>query len=164
MELITLEHLPQVLQEYGEAVREAYRKNLIASKHPTTENQLASTIEVHVDVNGSVYSVSLSLQEYWAYVERGTRPHWPPREAILKWITIKPVIPRPDKNGKIPSEESLAFLIGRKIAQSGTMGTHDLDDAIEQVNELYKDKLIYALREDCQNYIQKLLYNIQGSL
>ena len=38
---------------------------------------------------------------------------------LRAWIEAKGIVPRPDKNGKSISTKSLAYLIGRKIANSG---------------------------------------------
>lgn len=49
-----------------------------------------------------------STSQYAPYVEFGTRPHWPPIEAIEEWCEVK----------GIPVEA--AFPIARKIAERGT--------------------------------------------
>ena len=50
----------------------------------------------------------------------GRKPgKFPNLTAIEMWIADKGIVPRPDKNGKSISTKSLAFLIGRKIANSG---------------------------------------------
>ena len=111
--LFTPTELTALLEQLGEDVRQGYVDKLVKNGRPTTENTLASTVKAYVDVKGTTYEVGLELQEYWKYVEEGTKPHWPPPSAILHWITIKPVLPRPDKNGRIPTPKQLAFLIGR---------------------------------------------------
>ena len=54
---------------------------------------------------------------YGAYVEFGTKPHWPPRTAIRDWINEK-------FRGRIRGKEAdrFAFLVSRKIAAFGTKG------------------------------------------
>ena len=50
----------------------------------------------------------------------GRKPgKFPNLTAIEQWIADKGIVPRPDKNGKSISTKSLAFLIGRKIANDG---------------------------------------------
>lgn len=122
------------LNEYGERLREAYRQNITESRHPTTRDTLRSTAEYDVSVNGYTFRVELLLQEYWKWVENDTRPHWPPRSAIEEWVRIKPIVPKADSRGRVPSVKSLAFLISRKIARVGTTGTHDLSRAAESTN------------------------------
>lgn len=81
---------------------------------------------------------------------------FPPVSAILKWISVKPIIPRPDKNGKIPSPQSLAFLIGRKIEQEGIAPHPALATTLEELDRLYKDKIQEALGRDLTGYIAKI--------
>lgn len=156
-ELFDPTELVDILRELGENVREGYVNKLIRNGRPTTENTLASTVTSQVEVNGTTYSVVLNLQEYWKYVEEGTRPHWPPPSAILHWIEVKPVIPRPDEKGRIPTPKQLAYLIGRKIAREGTKGTHDLRETTDTLLGYYEDRIKEALETDCLRYIEKVM-------
>ena len=108
-ELLNTENLQAVLMEYGVAVRNLYQDRLILHDRIAT-GDLLNSVEVHVEHNGGTYEVQLDLAEYWRYVEMDTEPHWPPPSAILKWIRAKPVLPRPLKNGKLPTPEQLALI------------------------------------------------------
>ena len=157
MELFRLTHLTSILAELAENVRAGYVNKLVQNGHPTTENTLASTVTAQVEVHGSTYEAVLNLQDYWKYVEEGTRPHWPPRSAILHWVIVKPVIPHPDKNGRLPSPNSLAFLISRKIAREGTKGTHDLKETTDVLLARYEELIAEALGLDTFEYIEKII-------
>ena len=148
--------LTALLKQLGEDVRQGYVDKLVKNGRPTTENTLASTVKAYVEVKGTTYEVGLELQDYWKYVEEGTKPHWPPPSAILRWITIKPVVPRPDKNGHIPTPKQLAFLISRKISEVGTKGTHDLKETTEALLGFYEQQIAEALGRDCFRYIEKI--------
>lgn len=154
--LLQLDNLYDILVELGENVRRGYVNKLVKNGHPTQENTLASTVTSEVIVKGTTYEVVLNLQDYWKYVEEGTRPHWPPISAIAHWIQIKPVIPRPDEKGNIPSQQSLAFLISRKIAREGTTGTHDLKETTDALLGYYEDLIKEALERDVFDYIEKV--------
>ena len=154
--LFTPTELTALLKQLGEDVRQGYVDKLVKNGRPTTENTLASTVKAYVEVKGTTYEVGLELQDYWKYVEEGTKPHWPPPSAILRWITIKPVIPRPDKNGSIPTPKQLAFLISRKISEVGTKGTHDLKETTEALLGFYEQQIAEALGRDCFRYIEKI--------
>lgn len=157
--LISLDNLAAVLQAYAEEVRELYKKNLVESDRLATE-KLLNSIETEVVRDGSAYLVTMTLEDYWKYVEYDTKPHWPPPAALLKWITVKPVLPHPDKNGRLPKPEQLAFLIGRAMAglspnqekcknpHGGTTGTHDLQDAVTNCNRKYEQLIAEALAKD----------------
>ena len=157
-ELLNTENLRAVLMEYGVAVRNLYQDRLILHDRIAT-GDLLNSVEVHVDYNGEAYEVKLDLASYWRYVEMDTEPHWPPPSAILKWIMAKPVLPRPMKNGKLPTPQQLAFLIGRKIAVFGTEGIPDLTDSVEDMNKAFQERIAAALAQDVGSYIRKLVRN-----
>lgn len=155
-ELLNTETLRAVLEEYGVAVRNLYQDRLILHDRIAT-GELLNSVEVHVDYDGQAYEVKLDLADYWRYVEMDTEPHWPPPSAILKWIQAKPVLPRPMKNGKLPTPQQLAFLIGRKIAVFGTKGQPDLTDSVEDMNKAFRERIAVALAHDVGSYIRKLV-------
>lgn len=96
-------------------------RNTLSNNGTDASGELSKSIKGIVKKDGKWVIISIRLNEYWKYVENGTKPHFPPIDAIKKWITIKPVLPRPLKNGKLPTTNQLAYLIGRKIAQKGTL-------------------------------------------
>ena len=156
-ELLDTAELEAVLQELGEDVRQGYMDQLLQHDRKATGTLLDSVTAI-VDVQGEVYEVKLQLADYWKYVEEGTAPHWPPRKAILDWIKAKPVIPRPDSKGRIPSPESLAFLISRKIARVGTEGSHDLQKTLDAIMPVWDEKLRLALARMWTKYIREIFY------
>lgn len=156
-ELLDTAELEAVLQELGEDVRQGYMDELLQHDRKATGTLLDSVTAI-VDVQGEVYEVKLQLADYWKYVEEGTAPHWPPRKAILDWIKAKPVIPRPDSKGRIPSQESLAFLISRKIARVGTEGSHDLQKTLDAIMPVWDEKLRLALARMWTKYIREIFY------
>lgn len=95
-------------------------KNKIDSNGTNASGELSKSIKGIVKQNGKYIVISIQLQDYWKYIEYGTKPHFPPLDAIKKWISVKPVLPRPLKNGKLPTTNQLAYLIGRKISKVGT--------------------------------------------
>lgn len=160
MELMDFSRTEAVLNELAEEIRRNYREHLMDEGHYTTlgsELRLVDSIEAQVTFNGQEFVGTLTMNDYWKYVEEDTAPHWPPRDAILRWVEIKPVIPRPDSRGRIPSPQQLAFLIGRKIAQTGTEGTHDLQKSKDAIIPFYVPKIQEALRQDLYEYITKYM-------
>lgn len=155
-DLFNTESLQAVLMEYGVAVRNLYQDRLILHDRIAT-GALLNSVEVRVERNGEAYEVKMDLADYWRYVEMDTEPHWPPPSAILKWIQAKPVLPRPMKNGKLPTPQQLAFLIGRKIAVFGTKGQPDLTDSVEDMNKAFQERIAAALAHDVGSYIRKLV-------
>lgn len=154
---LTFPHLQAVLEEYGKEVSEKYIANLEWNGHPTMENSLVKSVRSIVSVDGNTYSVSLSLKEYWKYVEWDTRPHFPPPSAIKRWIEVKPIIPE-TRNGITPTNDQLAFLIGRKIARDGTQGTHSLRDAVTSLEEEWMARINEAITQDVDDMAVKIIY------
>ena len=78
-------------------------------------------------------------------------------DKILEWIMVKPVLPRPNDDGDLPTPRQLAYLIAREISENGTEGTHDLQDAIQEVNAKYRQRIAEALGHDMEFYIRKVI-------
>lgn len=155
--LISFDNLERVLLEYGKEVRNLYQLNLVQSDR-IASGALLNSCEFELEVNGSRYDVYLSMEDYWKYIEDGRHPgKFPPTNKILEWIMVKPVIPRPDRNGKLPTPRSLAYLIGRKIANEGYEGSHDLKRAIDTLQQQYEPKIVAALSQDLGGYLQKII-------
>ena len=149
-------NLLRILEDLAKDIRENYKDHL--EQHDrVASGDLLRSISTEIEVSGTTYIVWLNLADYWKYVEYDTKPHWPPKDAIDRWIFIKPVIPRPDGNGHIPTPEQLSFLIRRKIAEDGTKGTHDLRDTENAVLPMYEERLLEALERDALEYIEKVL-------
>lgn len=146
--LIAFPNLAAVLEEYGTAVCEKYRQELTARGKDAT-GTLGGTVRYLLKRETSAYAVDLSLADYWQYVEYGRRPgKFPPPDKILQWVRIKPVIPRPLSNGKLPTEQSLAFLIGRKIAREGIAPTPALETSADTVYDQFLARIGEALSID----------------
>lgn len=156
-ELINFTELQQVLQEYARDASEVY-KYQISLGGKNASRKLIDSVNSRVVVGDSAYEVVLNLEEYWKYVESGRAPgKFPPVGAIINWINVKPIIPRPDANGKIPSPKQLAFLIGRKIENEGIAPFPALETTKDELDKLYHQKLSTALGHDVSNYIRKIL-------
>ena len=166
MELVNLDNLAAVLDEFAVEVRNLYQDKLILHDR-IASGDLLNSVECNVEYDGHTYSVTLTLQDYWKYVEEGVRgkknprspynnPGWKAYPFIYKWIEVKPVIPRP-YNGKLPSQKSLAYLITRSIKENGTQGSHDLRDTKEAVLARYRSKIAEALGHDMTDYIRKMV-------
>lgn len=163
MELLNFDHLKEVLEEYAQEVRNTYQDNLINNDR-IAHGKLLNSVEYQVDFNGTRYEVKLTLEDYWKYIEYGTKPHFPPPDKLLDWVLVKPVLPRPDADGRIPTPKQLAYLIGAKIAKYGTKAGNELHDAIDLINEKYRGKFVYALQLDSENLLKVILGEMKGSI
>ena len=175
MELINFENVMATLEEYAQEVRNAYQDKLINNDR-ISSGKLLNSVEYQVSFNGVSYLVQLTLEKYWKYLEYGisgkekntTRPfphtNWGAYKHILEWVKVKPVLPRPDKNGKLPTPERLAGSITASLIKNGIEPGGEMKDAIANVNLRYKEKLIVALQKDVQSLMKVVVAGFQGSV
>lgn len=74
-----------------------------------------------ISYDGNLYQLQLVLPPEWKWVEYGRYPGPVNRkgiESIEQWIKIKRLVPQA-RNGKVPSNKSLAFAIAKKIQKVG---------------------------------------------
>lgn len=156
MKEIKFPNLQAVLQEYIEELKIEYENNLLDSDRVASW-ELINNIEIVTSFEGYDYWIGFNLKDYWKYVEYGTKPHFPPVDALLRWIEIKPVLPYPNSKGKLPTPKQLAYLIGRKISEVGTEGSHDLAEANKTIHQKYEELIQMALDEDIMDNIDTIV-------
>ena len=151
------ENLARVLNEYGKAVEELYQHNLIED-NATASGELLNSVRYIYESGDNSYSISLSLLDYWKYVEYGRRPKgkFPPPQAIRNWIEVKAIIPRPLKDGRLPTLNQLTYLISRKIAEEGIEPRNILEKTLEEINNEYEEKISEALTLDLKNSLDEV--------
>lgn len=157
MALSELTNVKKALEDYMDEVSRIYKGKLDSSGHKAT-GKLIGSIKAQVQIGSTLYTGELRLEDYWKYLEYGTKPHWPPSSAILKWIQAKPILPRAI-NGITPTNNQLAYLIGRKISKVGTKGDGLLGKTIDEVNSKYKPILESALETDLQGELGVIFNN-----
>lgn len=115
------------LTEYGENLVASLQAD-IASKPVTrygpvnASGRLAASLRFDVAETPTGYRLTLYGATYALTLEYGRRPgKFPNLLAIQQWIEDKGIVPRPDAKGRPVSTKSLAYLIGRAIAQKGTL-------------------------------------------
>lgn len=140
----------EVLKEYAIELRNTLQDSYINDDRIAT-GDLLNSVEYIIEKDDRQIEVSLQLKEWWKYVEEDTKPHFPPPDAMLNYIKAKPILPKPDNNGKLPTPNQLAYLIGRKISEVGTTGTHNVRDTVRLINERYEEKIGQAISEDINN-------------
>lgn len=146
--LIDLPHVQAVMEEMAIAIRNEYQDNLIRNDR-IASGDLLNNIEYEITRGDFTYTIYVKMRDYWYYVENGRKAgKMPPIQNILDWVKIKPVLPRPNSKGKLPTPQQLAFLIARKIGELGTEGTHDLRKATDTIWNTFEDRLYEAIDED----------------
>lgn len=124
-------------------------KNALNESGHYASGKLANTAKAVIKWDGKVFELFFNLQEYWKYLENGTRPHFPPISAIEEWINVKRIVPT-SRSGKVPTTKQLAFLIARGISKNGTKPAKTLQKTIDCA-----DDLISALVSEIQNQLEK---------
>lgn len=131
-------------------------KNKLKANDSYASGDLVNSIRGVVKQNGKYILISIQLEDYWQYVENGRRAgKYPPINAIKNWISVKPVLPRPLKSGKLPTANQLAFLIARKISKVGIKPKPFLKPTItdfDLINKVYNEvaTLLHKQLEDLE--------------
>ena len=108
------------------------------------------------EYNGNLFELYFNLPDYFTFAENGRKPGgFPPPNAILKWIQFKRLVPRPGRDGKIPSTNQLVYMISRKIALHGTEGKHLLQQTIDETYDTLVDRLVEAIADKIENELEK---------
>lgn len=138
-------HLQEVLQRYGELLCTRYQSYV-----PEATGRLASTARFEVVYKDTTYEVGLWLQDYWKYVENGRKAgKFPPLSKIEEWIRVKPVIPRPNKNGVLPTE--------KQLANEGIAPKNILQRTVDEVNDNMLMSIRMAIMEDIKDDFDTVL-------
>lgn len=152
-ELIKFENLQRVLGEFAQELRNRYQDNLIRDNKIASGN-LLNSIDYKVQYDDRAIWVELHLEDYYKWVENGRAPgKFPPPDKIMEWIRIKPIIPD-DRGGKLPTEQQLAFLIGRKIAEEGIEPGNQLHNAMDGIYPQFEEKIDEAIALDINDAIE----------
>lgn len=149
-------HTMKVLNDFGDFIITNYKRQL--EDEEISNGELYKTISYKVSTTTGGWVISVSLANYWKYIENGRRAgaKMPPLSAIENWIKVKQIIPHSItlKSGKtvIPTIPQLSFLIARKIGRDGIqprpLFKNSFEAAKKQFIELIKDAIEQDITED----------------
>ena len=110
----------------------------------------------------NLFELYFELPQYFPFSEYGRRPgKFPPPDAILKWIQFKRLVPRPGRDGKVPSTNQLVYLISRKIATKGTEGKHLFEKTLDDSNlDNLADNLVELITAEFEKEIEKYIESL----
>ena len=146
------------LEVIGGLIIQRLADNLDAN-NTNASGSLKGSITLHLKPNG--LGMFIDALDYWDDVDEGTRPHTPPRSAILKWLSY-PNVRDKLKKGKSDAAfgereaNSIAFLIQRKIKREGTKGTNFFTNVY---NSGIFDDMASALADSMEQDILAILNN-----
>lgn len=151
-----------ILEEYGRILQDALATALPRESHATGD--LQKSIKFTVKPFGLTYTFTLTMADYWEYVDKGRRPgKMPPVAPLIKWIADKHLIFNNNKIGRGKNDKKsklalisnnfslqtkLAWAFARGIAKRGTKGTHFFSNTVPDWKERLKVELPKALKRD----------------
>lgn len=156
------ENMLKALEAYSETLIERYREKLTENQVNAT-GELSETADFRIhETKGGNFRIVLLLADYFQYVETGRGPgKFPPVEDILDWIEAKPILPKPYTlpSGRqvIPTNEQLAFLIGRKIAEEGIEPRPYMAVSEDELRQEFRNSLKEALAKDIEKSVKQTL-------
>lgn len=168
-----------VLEEFAQAVCEAYKDGLQGYDALASRKLFQSVTINTVDTDGGMLKVSINLMDYWKFVEAGRKAygadyknHLPPISAIEDWIEWKHIIPGETTRG-VPSyaaltpnldtldaaktNNSLAWAIATNIAKRGIEAKPILAESVEKTLENFRKRIAEALAEDVGGSFQVIV-------
>jgi hypothetical protein len=150
----------KVLDDFGKYLVEEYKDALILNNVNASDN-LYNSVRYILETNDKSISVSLNLADYYIYVENGRRAgKMPPIDKIERWIEVKPVLPTPSNNGRIPTVRQLAYLISRKIGLEGIKPKPLLQQSITNVWDVFEEYISEAITKDVENNINEIIITL----
>lgn len=124
-------------------------------------NNLYNSINYSIKKGNKEFNVLLELNHYWKYIENGRKAgKMPPISKIEEWIKVKPVLPRPNSNGTLPTTKQLAYLIARKIGLEGIKPQPLLQQSLDDVMGVMIEFIEEAIYKDLENEFDLLFKEI----
>lgn len=150
-------NLSNALSQFIADLCSSYKEALLRDGKKATGNLVRSIKALDIEFSSNKMQGSISLADYWKYVEHGRKPgKWPPRDKILEWVKVKPVLPRPNGNAKPPTQEQLAFLIQRKIGREGIKPGNQFEATLDDVWRRWEAKISEAISLDIDQQVELL--------
>ena len=149
-------HTMKALNDFGNFIITNYKSELEAEQ--MNNGELYRTISYSVSTDNSGWVISVSLADYWKYIENGRRAgaKMPPVSAIENWVKVKQIIPHSMtlNSGKtvVPTIPQLSFLIARSIGRRGIppkpLFKNSFEAAKQQFIQVIKDAITQDIKEN----------------
>lgn len=148
------------ITEMCNQIADIYRKKMDAADY-NKQGELYN-FKWTTEWKDNLFEVYFELPQYFHFAENGRRPgKFPPPDAILKWVQFKRLVPRPGRDGKVPSTNQLVYLISRKIATKGTEGKHLFEKTLDDPNlDNLADKLVELITAEFEKEIEKYIESL----
>tara|TARA_R110002020_G_scaffold433811_1_gene643903 strand:- start:481 stop:1023 length:543 start_codon:yes stop_codon:yes gene_type:complete len=176
-----LKNTIQAMQNLGGKVVKEGKAILKKKKKTTSQNTLYN--DFNYEVQGSADSVTLTFDfgkasDYWNFVDEGVkgsggfkgsgkmRGQGSPfrfrgknikKGVVDRWIVNKPLREARDKKGRFIPRKSMAFLIGRAIAQRGLERTQFFTRPFTQELNNQTDLILNAFGDDLEKQLELII-------
>lgn len=155
------ENTIKVLNKFGELLVKEYKQSLVDNNVNTSKKTLYNSVTYLVENNNNTFEVKIELEDYWKDVENGRKSgEYVDFDVIKNWIKIKPIIPRPFRNGYLPTINHLTQLIQDKIYLKGIEPRPLFKQSLDKVFDEMSVELENAVIEDCSHIINIELLKI----
>lgn len=151
--------LERTLNEMGRRMRDFMRAKL-EENGTNASNKLSDSITYIIRKDNQDYEVLISLEDYWKWVEKGTKPHWAPIAPLREWVLVKPLIPE-ERGGKLPTVEQLAHAVQWKIAREGTKAQPFFWNSVEEAVADFEEAIGEALERDIDRNVETMLLQLK---
>lgn len=160
---IEWKNLTRVLNEYAEYFIQEVRDN-IANYGAFATNNLRNNLKSFIEIGDDNFSIKIMIEDYWKYVEGGTKgtvtspegakykAHFPPVTVIKDWIEVKGL-----SKGNKQDDLSFAFAICNSIEKRGIKPKPFFTEAKEATYKAFEERINYAVMEDVKEYVEKVL-------
>ena len=170
--LLKFTQLQQALYDYQQAVRINYTDEIIMDGHLATQQLINQIKTPEIEINGYHYEVTIELLPYWKFVERGVNgtdndqgspysfhpdKEMIPQDVVLKWLKVKQILPKPNKDGKLPTMKSLAWVIAHSIHEKGIEAGNELKKTLQEMNADWTVRISEAVTKDLSESVGLLL-------
>ncbi len=159
---MALKETSKVLAIYARAIVKELNKNL-DEVNVKASGELSESIDFELFNRNNELGYEITMADYWKAVDEGRKPGTaPPPDAIKEWLSYPNVKERLGYSSDMRSSNlsqinSLAFLIGRKIAEKGTDGTDFFTDVVNSpLIDRFNDKLVDAVVADTNLLIEDI--------
>lgn len=148
------------ITEVCNQIADIYRKKMDAADY-NKQGELYN-FKWTTEWKDNLFEIAFELPPYFPFAEYGRRPgKFPPPDVILKWVQFKRLVPRPGRDGKVPSTNQLVYLISRKIATKGTEGKHLFEKTLDDPNlDNLADKLVELITAEFEKEIEKYIESL----
>jgi hypothetical protein len=176
-----LKNTIQAMQKLGANVVKEGRQILKRKKKTTSQNTLYKGFDYMVKGGDSRIELIFEFggaEDYWDFVDEGVRGSGGfkgsgkmrgqgspfkfkgkniKKGVIDRWIVYKPLKEARDKQGRFIPRKSMAFLIGRAIAQRGLTRTQFFSKPLTQQLKKQSDAIVEAFGNDVEKQLELVI-------